>query len=246
LEQQAIHAEKYQALCGLIAGIAHHFNNDLAAMSGVLYLLKREMEKAQLTHAPIEVIEKKIFHIADMIKNLLTFSEYAFEVVSMESCNIAELLQKTVKRFEASLDEPLEISVCISDDVALVACDAEKISSALLLLLDNAKHAVAELTKASIVIQLRVISMPEDKQVVEIKIMDQGCGMTSEALSHAKEPFFTTREVGDGQGLGLSVATGIVHQHQGNLHLKSSLGEGTTAFIHLPVHDAVAAGNAEA
>jgi len=235
MEEKVIDAEKFQVLCGLIGGIAHHFNNDLAAMTGSLYLFKHKVDKTHEAYNNIGMLENKIFHIADMIKNLLTFSEYSFMPASMKLCHAGQLLQQVVEKFEASCDESLHVQLNISDYEANISCDMDKISLALEHLLDNAKHAVKGLPKALIVIQLRVIPMPEDEQVVEIKIVDCGCGMTSEDLAHVKEPFFTTRDVGEGQGLGLSVATGIIHQHQGNLHLKSSLGEGTTVFVHLPV-----------
>jgi len=234
LEEKVMFKEKHQALQGLIAGIAHYFNNDLAAIAGFLYLLKGDMKNNVDACGYLEYAENKVFHIADIIKELLIFSEQSSSDRNIDTLNVAHLLEQAVARFEETLDKPLNIRLMISDYLVEIRCDAEEMTSALLHVLNNAKDAMADFPQASIDVTLHVLSLPNHKQHVEITVVDHGCGMSDEVLVRAKEPFFTTKEVGKGKGLSLAVTSGIIEQHQGDFHLKSMLGEGTVVHIFLP------------
>jgi len=235
LEEKIFDTEKYQALCGLIGGIAHYFNNDLTAITGSLYLLGTKMEQSHTGQQHLEQANNKIFHISTIIQNLLTFSKHSITPTHMKKRNISSLLKQTVARFEATLDEPLNVHLAISDYEINIACDTERMTLALMNLLDNAKHAVTGLSDTTIEVKLHIIAFPEKLEYVDISIVDSGCGMDEKVLMHAKEPFFTTREVGQGKGLGLSVTSGIIEQHEGKMVIQSTLGKGTEVHIRLPV-----------
>jgi len=193
------------------------------------------MEQSHTGQKHLEQANNKIFHIATIIQNLLTFSKHSITPTHMKKRNISSLLKQTVARFEATLDEPLNVHLAISDYEINIACDTERMTLALMNLLDNAKHAVTGLSDATIEVKLHVIALPEKLEYIDISIVDSGCGMDEKVLMHAKEPFFTTREVGQGKGLGLSVTTGIIGQHEGKMVIQSTLGKGTEVLIRLPV-----------
>jgi len=235
LEEKIIDVEKYQALCGLIGGVAHYFNNDLTVITGSLYLLGIEIGESHMGQKHLKQADKKVFHISEIIQNLLTFSKHSIAPIDMKKRNISSLLKQIVAQFEATLDKPLNVHLAISDYEINIACDTERMALALVNLLDNAKHAVTGLSDATIEVKLHVIALPEKLEYVDISIIDSGCGMDEEVLMHAKEPFFTTREVGQGKGLGLSVTSGIIEQHEGKMVIQSILGKGTKVHISLPV-----------
>jgi len=236
LEKKLLNAEKHQALSGLIGGIAHHFNNDLAAISGLLYLLRSKLEKSKVHQEYLEKIDDKAFHIAEIIKKLLTFSNHSIEHERMEVWGAASLLEKAIERFKNLQNKPLNIQLQIADYEAKIICETEKMMLAFINVLNNAYDASSEPSETLISVKLRMIALPEQEPHLEITIEDDGCGMSEETLARAKEPFFSTKEVGKGNGLGLSVTSGIIHQHGGQFQLKSQIGKGTEACIHLPLY----------
>jgi len=233
MEENIKDLEKSKALTGLIGGIAHYFNNDLAGMTGALYLSKQTLDEQSRSYQYIQDCEDKIFHMANIIRELLTFSEKAQYV--QNNHNLVPLLQDSIHQFQAMQRQPLRIKCHIPADKFIVRCNTKQLSMAFLNILDNAKHALLHASDGCIEVSLQVISNADALKYIHIRMVDYGCGMTEEVLARAVEPFFTTKEVGEGQGLGLSAASGIITQHGGRLKIESSKGLGTQVYIYLPL-----------
>jgi two-component system NtrC family sensor kinase len=144
--------------------------------------------------------------------------------------NLENLVIRTTRLIASQLPAGVEIFTEIPEDLDIIA-DAQKLQEVLLNLLLNAAQAMPnEVGRIT-------ITAAEDKKAkqVEILVKDSGSGIAEEHLAHIFDPFFSTKEVGYGTGLGLSVAHGVVERHGGTLTVKSKLGEGSVFTIRLPL-----------
>jgi PAS domain S-box-containing protein len=254
LERQLLHAQKMQSVGTLAGGVAHEFNNLLAGINGYAALGLRE---AGLTPT-VEQFLKHIVHLSEraavLTRQLLAFARKP--ALTRRPTRMADLVRATAELVSRTLmtEVGLDVHEMASDEEPLtVEADANQLQQALVNLALNGRDALTKkgaehLTAGSgpdrpITFRLRQALVTSERpgfphnvppgDYVQVQVADQGCGMAPEVLSQALDPFFTTKEVGQGTGLGLPVVFGIVQGHQGWLTIESAEGQGTTVSLYL-------------
>jgi PAS domain S-box-containing protein len=243
LEKQLRQAQKMQSIGTLAGGVAHEFNNLLAGIHGYASLGLREPDLSPTLKEFLQFIVQLSDRAATLTRKLLAFARKPN--LSPQPTLMENLLRHTSELAQRSLciDVRLELDPLGSDGKPLAAmADDNQLQQVLINLTVNARDAQAQ--PGAVIYRLRQAVLcgalpghPEqvpagDYAVLEVE--DHGHGMTPEILSQAIDPFFTTKEVGKGTGLGLPVAYGIIHGHQGFMHINSAPGRGTCVSLYLP------------
>lgn len=240
LSRQLINAQRMESIGILAGGVAHDFNNILQAISGYAQLLIMDKDADHPEAPMILEIERAARRASELTHQLLTFSRRVESALTPADLNanvrhVKKLLERTIPkmiRIELSLDEALWP----------VKADAGQIEQVLMNIGINARQAMPEGGRLEFR-TVNVVLTPEDAQslgelsagpYVKLSITDTGQGIEPECLEFIFDPFFTTREVGQGTGLGLSMAYGIIKNHDGFITCRSKSGLGTTFDIYLP------------
>ncbi len=238
LQEQLAEAQKMEALGVLSGGIAHEFNNILAAVIGYTELTLQSEGLSSSARRNLDIVQNSASRGADLTKSLLTFSRKELrERKRLELRNIVdEVLRMTEKEFTT---EGIELSVKHSGSVPPVKGDASMLTSVVMNLVINARHAMQSLPVKKLTVQTGL-----EKGKAFIRVKDTGCGIPEENIHKVFEPFFTTKgslaggEVFDrksrGTGLGLSVCLSIVEGHGGKMKVTSEVGKGTVFTVYLP------------
>lgn len=241
MELQLRQAQKFQALGTLAGGIAHDFNNILSIVMGFTQLIADATPKGSLPHDYGHEIIKAVNRAADLVRQILTFcrSRERNPVPIM----IEPLAKEAVKMLRASLPSSIEIRTTIKVPGWILA-DPTQIFQILLNLASNGAHAMKD---RGGVLEIVVQETDTDPAVgspghpslapgryVRIEVGDTGTGMAPEILERIFDPYFTTKEPGEGTGLGLSVVQGIVRSHRGEVLVESVPGQGSRFFVYIP------------
>ncbi|MBI5196202.1 MAG: PAS domain S-box protein [Nitrospirae bacterium] len=241
IEEQMSHTEKLASLGTLAAGVAHEINNPLTIILGFTDLLKEKVPAYSEYYEILKTIEKQGLNAKRVVENLLTFarfSEYKEENVDI-NMNLKEVL--TIVGNTLSLNK-VAIVEELSESLPIVKGDPRELQQVFLNIVNNAISAMkggGTLTIAA--------KMIDEGGAVEIKISDTGSGIKKEYSTRIFDPLFTTKKVGEGTGLGLSVSYGIIAKYGGTITFETMTKEessktGTTFIITLP---AVKAGNSQ-
>jgi two-component system NtrC family sensor kinase len=176
----------------------------------------------------ISYLKSETERCANISRNLLDFSRQS--EIEIRENDIHEILDKTltILRHRAGLDE-IEIQTDYHPELPLLSCDFKRLQQAFVNILWNAIEAMPEGGKLTVTTRF-----DREKDRIEIRVSDTGPGIPEEDVERIFEPFYTTKAEGKGVGLGLSVAYGIIRQHQGEIHFQSEVGQGTHVTIHLP------------
>ncbi|HEX7670972.1 MAG TPA: PAS domain-containing protein [Polyangiaceae bacterium] len=237
LEEQLRQAQKMEAVGQLTAGIAHNFNNLLAAIIPSIQLSRRDAQG--LAGERLKDAEYAATRAAELVKQLMVFARHR-RVVERESVDLAVVVRRTVGICRATFDQSIDIQVVEQGGRPMVMGEAGQLEQLLLNICLNARDAfgAARSPGRRMLLELSVISVelppdpPQDQ--VSVRISDNGPGMTETVRARVFEPFFTTKEVGKGTGLGLATAYAIASDHGGRLSCESVVGEGTTFTLLLP------------
>ncbi|ATX81827.1 PAS domain S-box-containing protein [Mariprofundus ferrinatatus] len=244
LEEQLRQSQKLEALGTLVGGIAHEFNNALAGMTGNLYLAKREASALPGVVKRLESVEKLSFRSAELIKNLLSFARKG--IVQKTDIPLAPFLKEIIKIYKTSLPENIKLNTDITLPMVVYG-DATLLQQTVMNIINNARDAV--LKSEDPVISIKLGEFVADKEFLEmhpelksgdyaiISIRDSGCGIRHEDMPHIFEPFYTTKEVGKGSGLGLSQVYGAMQTHGGAVEIESVPEVGTLVRLYLPAVD---------
>jgi two-component system NtrC family sensor kinase len=218
--------EKMASLGKLAAVVAHEINNPLAGIGTYAKVLRRRLGEDRRHDRALEMIEEESKRCGRIVRNLLLFSRDQSKCVT--DVDFADVVDRVVMlvQHRAELGE-VDIVVDLPGDLPPLRADRGQLQQLLLVLCLNAVEAMPEGGRLSV----RARSAGAD---VRIEVSDTGCGMPAERLAHIFEPFFTTKEQGQGVGLGLAVAYGIVERHGGRIEVASTPDEGTTFTIHMP------------
>lgn len=232
LESELIQSQKMEAIGQLSGGVAHDFNNLLTIVSSNLALIRFTESASALEY--VDSAETAVRRAAELTQQLLDFSRRSnleIQVVNLNDLvgRIGMLLKRT---FDRSVS--LQIELCSSP---LMACiDINRIEQVLINICINARDALRGRNGKIIV---RVSPAPEDgsgkEPCARIEIEDNGCGMSREVQARIFDPFFTTKKTGEGTGLGLSMAQGVVEQLGGRIYCDSKPDVGTRFRIELPL-----------
>ncbi len=245
LEQQLIHAKKMEVVGQLTGGIAHDFNNLLQVIQMNLELANRKITDNQhvseLLGSAIVAGERG----RALIQQLMAFSRK--QTFNNELINPNEQVTETVKLLSRTMSDYMRVEIELDPAVGNISADLGNFQNALVNLAVNSREAILDggvlrvITKAQIFEEDKIIKdtvLPRG-DYIEILVIDDGVGMSPDVLDKATEPYFTTRDVGKGSGLGLSTVYGFTRQSKGALVIESELGQGTTVKMILPVAGSV-------
>ena len=238
-EETLRQSQKMEAIGQLTGGIAHDFNNLLTAVIGNLDMIRsRSFENVRLLKLADNALEAAR-RGAKLTSQLLAFSRS--QRMQIEVVDLRKLLNDTSALLEQSVGTAITVRIDIAADAQFVRSDQNQLELALLNLAVNARDAMPEgglLTISTHVAAGDSVRDLPKQRYVEIRVTDTGMGMTDTVRTRAVEPFFTTKQVGQGTGLGLSQVYGVVRESGGTLHIESQVGLGTTVRLILPSADA--------
>ena len=241
LETQLRQSQQMEALGTLAGGIAHDFNNLLTAIGSNADLALTESSITPPVKEHLTELRKAHGRASDLVKRILLFSRR--QESDRKPIALAPVVEEAVKLLRASLPAMIDIRFSTEPDLPAVLADASQIHQVIMNLGTNAAHAMGE-RGGVLRVSLDRVTIGEPLAApsadlgagehVRISVSDTGAGMTPEIRARLFEPFFTTRGTA-GTGLGLSVAHGIVADHDGSITVESTIGEGSTFHVYLPV-----------
>lgn len=247
LEEQLRQSEKLRAIGELAGGVAHDFNNMLGAITGYADLIAEEnmdehgRDKDAVLGKRITTITRASYRAADLIKKLLAFSrrgKYRNAPVDMH-----EIINDVLALLEGSIDKKITLKTKLTAENPVTKGDPSQIQNAILNMAINACDAMKE--GGVLLISTRNESLAKDQCCVEteagiylmVAVSDTGTGMDEDTKSRIFEPFFSTKETGEGTGLGLPSVYGTVKSHKGCVTVESRIGVGSRFKLYFPVSD---------
>ncbi|MGC3959146.1 MAG: response regulator [Verrucomicrobiota bacterium] len=243
-EEQLRQAQKMEAVGRLAGGVAHDFNNLLTVISGYASMSLMQMDQASPLRKHTEQIQKAAERAASLTGQLLAFSrKQVLQPQVLQLNGVVGGLEKMLRRL---IGEDIELATVFDPKLGNVKADPGQIEQVIINMVVNARDAMPQGGKLTIstanvtldqATSFRNRSLPMGEYVM-FAISDTGAGMSSEVLSHVFEPFYTTKGVGRGTGLGLATCYGIVCQSHGDIRVYSEVNQGTTFKIYLPRVDA--------
>jgi two-component system cell cycle sensor histidine kinase/response regulator CckA len=240
LEVQFAQSQKMQAVGQLAGGVAHDFNNLLTAMIGFCDLLLGRHGPDDPSFADIMQIKQNANRAANLVRQLLAFSRR--QTLRPKVLDVTQALSDLSNLLRRLIGENIELVMEHGQGIGPVRADPGQFDQVIINLVVNARDAMPRGGQITIDTEHVVVGqavqrghevMPAGSYVL-IKAVDTGAGIPKENIGHIFEPFFSTKEVGEGTGLGLSTVYGIVRQSEGYIFVDSAPGEGTTFSIYLP------------
>ena len=248
LEMQFAQSHKMQAIGQLAGGVAHDFNNLLTAMIGFCDLLLLRHKPGDASFGDIMQIKQNANRAANLVRQLLAFSRQ--QTLQPRVLNITDVLAELSNLLRRLIGENIELKMHHGRELGLVKVDQGQLEQVIINLTVNARDAMSGDGQVTIKTRNHTTTrtmrrgtdeMPRGDYVC-VEVTDTGTGIAREHLDRIFEPFFSTKEVGSGTGLGLSMVYGIVRQTGGFIFVDSKSGKGTTFTIYLPRHVADEAG----
>jgi len=252
--KQLIHADRMVTLGTLSAGVAHEINNPVGFVGNNLQIfeklwdrtIKVYLEKAKgnnedknlafvLDEMPgmLKAMREGTRRIAKIVHNLGRFSRIS--KLTFEPTNICEIIETAVNfcRLDLTVKHQVKIQLDLQNDIPNIKVSRQEMEQVLINLITNSGHAMEEITgRKELTLKIKASHVSNN---IVIEIADNGHGMDKKTLDNIFNPFFTTKDTGKGTGLGLSICRGIIEQHRGDITARSTLGEGTTFTITLPI-----------
>ncbi len=239
LQAQLVQAQKMESVGRLAGGVAHDFNNMLSVILGFTEMALASIDPADHLHAQIQEIRQAAQRSSDLTRQLLTFSRQ--QTVAPRVLDLNETVSGALKMLRRLIGEDIQLTWSPAGGLWAVNIDPAQVDQLLLNLAVNARDAIGGVGTITIATGNATVDAgravpsglaPGD--YVTLTIHDDGGGMTPEVIDHLFEPFFTTKPVGQGTGLGLATAYGIVKQNSGFIDVSSEQGRGATFTIYLP------------
>jgi PAS domain S-box-containing protein len=241
LELKLNHAQKMETIGTLAGGIAHDINNILGIIIGNTELCLDDVPESSPAHANLEEIVKAVLRAKEVIRQLLTFSRNID--VKKERIDIVSVVNEALKFLRSTISATIKIEKEINVKNPFLIADPTQINQIILNLCANSAQAMEE-TGGTIKVKMENVvvnhaSVNENDllangEYIKIVISDDGPGIPASLHDRIYDPYFTTKEVGKGSGMGLAVVQGIVKKHRGSINLKSDTGKGATFTILLP------------
>lgn len=241
LQQRLRQTQKMEALGTLAGGIAHDFNNILMPI-----IVNTELALWEIPgNSPVQSYMKLVLEVADrgkdLVKQIISFSRPSKQ--KRRPIKIASAIKESLNFLKATLPSSIKIDQDIRAEESVVLSDPVQIEQVLINLCNNAAYAMKK--KGGVLkVSLNEVDMDPDTLArypglnsgacLQLTVSDSGCGIQKDIIEHIFNPFFTTKNPGEGTGLGLAVVHGIVKSHGGAISLKSEVGKGTTFDVFLP------------
>ncbi|SMO36629.1 ATP-binding protein [Paracoccus laeviglucosivorans] len=243
LEAQFVQSQKMQAIGQLAGGIAHDFNNLLTAITGHCDLLMLRHDKSDPDYADLDQIGQNANRAAALVRQLLAFSRK--QTLKPQIMDLRDTLSDLTHLLNRLVGERVALTFDHDPSLRMIRADRRQLEQVIMNLVVNARDAMpdgGDITISTDNLQLvapteigRAILPQGD--YVRVQVRDEGCGILPEDQAKIFEPFYTTKRAGEGTGLGLSTAYGIVKQTGGYIFCDSTPGEGATFSLFFPVHD---------
>ena len=240
-EKQLQQAQKLEAIGSLAGGIAHDFNNLLAPIMGRAELMLVENTDNPGVQEHCRGIVDASKRARDLVKQILTFSRQVDQEITPVS--IAEVITEVMQLVRSTLPANVTIDCALPDACPRVMADATQLHQVVMNLVTNAFHAMEE-KGGRLAIRLKPVTLGMGEftdltispgMYLQLTIEDSGCGIEPVALTKIFDPYFTTKPLGKGTGLGLAVVLGILRGYGGEIRVESELGRGTTFALYFPV-----------
>jgi two-component system, NtrC family, sensor kinase len=227
LEEQLQHSEKMASIGLLAAGVAHEVNTPLTGISSYTQMLREQVKPEDLRYPLLEKIERQAFRAAKIINNLLNFSRSGS--ADLETVDVNRVLLDVLSLLEHQLERNrVKVVREFSDGLPVVRGNENRLQQVFFNLILNARDAMPSGG------WLTLATRADDDDTVIIEVRDTGVGIRREDIKRIYDPFFTTKGIGRGTGLGLSVSYGIIQEHGGAIFVDSVPGKGTTFQVALP------------
>lgn len=240
------HGQRLQLMGTLTGGIAHEFNNFLTPITGYADLIMADADPDSEIYDNAREISEAAEKARDVVKQISAMGRKNVETI-YDAIPVANMLTQTRKLVETNCPKQIQLVEQIELQGEEVLGNKTQLQQVLLNICVNAIHAIGSqpgtLTLRADTVQRQTLMqrLPDEKiptvwpEYLRIRVTDTGSGMEKETLQHIFEPFFTTKKTGEGTGLGLALAEQIIRTHRGYICAESTLGQGSTFSIYLPV-----------
>ncbi len=227
LEQQLQQNEKLSSIGLLAAGVAHEVNTPLTGISSYAQMLLQQVPESDPRHLLLQKIHRQTSRASSIVNNLLNFSRVSD--ARFAEIDLPRVIDDTIQLLEAQLrNTSIEVVREYAEFVPLAFGNAPKLQQVFMNLILNARDAMPNGGRLEICVS-------NDDHTAVISFRDSGSGISPEHLSKIYDPFFTTKQIGQGTGLGLAVSFGIIQDHGGHIQVESQPGKGTVFYISVPL-----------
>src|SRR5690242_5366149 len=240
LEQQVHQLRRFEAVGRLAGGVAHDFNNVIAAIIGWAEIGSSEAPQDSLLQERFHKIRRQAERAATLTRQLLGFARR--QLLQPRDANLNELVREEIALLKNAIGERNTIELNLAQDLLAIRADPGQIEQVIMNLCLNARDAMPKGGQLAITTENAVVSEEQHGiheygcpgRYVLLRVRDTGVGMDPDILEHIFEPFFTTKEEGKGTGLGLATVYGIVKQHKGWIEVSSEVDKGTAFKVYFP------------
>jgi len=241
LELQLMQAQKMEAIGTLAGGIAHDFNNILGVIIGYTELAQEDLEDNPQVQQNIRQVIKAAEKASALVRQILTFSRQSER--NRKPLNLAHVLRDTMQMLRSTLPTTIQINVDIQSEPAVIYADDTQIHQVIMNLCTNASHAMV---KSGGLLEVGLSEVHVDSRNADrldgitegtyykLSVSDTGHGIPQLVMKRIFEPYFTTKKLGEGTGMGLAVIHGIIKSHGGDITVSSVPGKGTDFSVFLP------------
>ena len=238
VERQLVHSQKMDSIGTLAGGVAHDFNNLLTTILGYAELLKRELKDNESSSQKLLQIEKSANRAAELTGQLLAFSRRHPTVLHI--FNLNSLVSETMDMIRSTVPASIDVYFQPSLELPNIEADSTQIQQVLINLILNARDALSGSGTITISTRIGADTQAQGNAAAHplyaiLEVEDNGVGIPKDVLHRIFEPFYTTKEVGKGTGLGLAMVYGIIKKHNGFIEVTSALGEGTKFSAFVPI-----------
>ncbi len=241
MEEKIFQTHRMETIGVLAGGIAHDFNNILTAILGFAEISRAKLSQGRPVAGEIDEVIAAARRAADLVGQILRYSR--LNDLQRKPLRMDLIVKEALKMLRPTIPATIDIVTAITHEGTLVSADPTSMHQVVVNLCTNALRAIGH-GKGNLRITLRKVSLPASQipvsdritpgSFIELAIQDNGKGMDKETMARIFEPWFTTREQGEGTGLGLAVTRGIVQDHNGFIKVKSVPGKGSAFYVYLP------------
>ncbi len=237
LENLLNQTQKMESIGQLAGGIAHDFNNVLYPIIGFTQMSIEDLPKTHPIQENLQDILSGAKRARDLVKKILLFSRQKKQ--ELKSIIIRPVIEEAIRLLRSTIPTNIDIQSQLYDGKDYIMCDETEIHEIVLNLCTNAHHAIEDIS-GKIIVSLKKMQPDSDSHLpsgeyICLSISDNGTGIPEEIKDKLFEPYFTTKEVGKGSGMGLAVVHGIVKNYKGDIQVESHPEKGTTFSIFLPI-----------
>lgn len=242
LENQLLQAQKMESVGRLAGGVAHDYNNMLSVILGYTEMALEEIDQDQPLHEKLKEVYNAAQRSAKITRQLLAFARK--QTIDPVALNLNDTISRMLNMLQRLLGENIILSCNPKPELWYVKMDPSQIDQILANLCVNARDAIADVGRITIETDNTYLDEQycanhadcTTGEYVMLAVSDTGCGIDEETMARIYEPYYTTKEIGNGTGLGMSTVYGIVKQNNGSINIYSEPGKGTTVKIYIPRH----------